>query len=656
MILTCLTLLGYCLFLCRYTRWPMEAIPFCVISIAIVSLYVFTYLGMLQIGSYAFLGVGGLLLTFSPLYLPKKLELIFSKYFTPGLCCFIFYLIAFGILTKHAVVVGSDDYGKWMDLAKYLYFRHDFLYGYVISHTEYPPGGSLLCYLFLKLGDYSEAKLFFAQLCLILSPVVILFNNNGWNHWFRTFSISFAIILALIICFEVPMGFVTTLMMDNPVGLFFGGILASYFLLNKNQHRSLYLSLPIMAMCLFRPMMSPFILSIAIIIFSNELFFNKEDKKLLRLLSLFAAIVVMPSLILISWHHHINIINSKEAWNLPNFKIALLNKFFTVDAQHVYHSIKIFAIACLKLMWIPALFFLLISMCLLQKTISKFEKKRLLFNHTLLLLGLVAYGIFSLLFFLYFFQPMDDNIIEISYHRFLLIYLLGWFLVIVANLIQLSPLAIVNYSAKLSLAWQRFPIKLFILDKPFSYYLTKSPFKFQHLIAIIVILSFHIHLANQYQHHYRRFYHDKVGWEYVRNVTAKNFAVTINQILHKDAKIGILRDATNPLLSLVFLPSVCYELIPRYTYVFYSPYLPMQTLAPELKDLDYILLMNVNNEFWKQHKNYFTKDEIHRKKAAFCSDEAINAYQCDVPITLYKIARKGDTFKFIKMFETTVVL
>ncbi|CAN5276260.1 hypothetical protein BH10PSE19_BH10PSE19_17160 [soil metagenome] len=633
-ILASLSLFGYVFFLRRFLRWPIEAIPLFVVSMVIVLNYAFAYAGILKPACVSMLALGGTLFLLSPLYLPKKPAELFANYFTPGFIIFIFFIIVFGMMAQTLVVfTGWDEISRWLPMAKLTYLHHNFdLYNYAQIQNEYPPGGALFYYYFLTFSAYSEGLIAYAQLFLVLSPLIIFLRKYNWENWENAVIFFTAILLLLIFALEIKLGPTATIYMDGVSGLFFGGILAAYFLMTSERNLWIYLLPPSMALVLFKPMLFPFILIITTVILCDQFLVRKQNKKNLKVVLLFSGITLLPLAILKTWFYYLH--NAAHpivsTWNLKTLLLAVWHGNTALNAVQ-FHSVMT---KYLHSLVEPTVFLLLIVVTVvsLYKFSDRLNRKRLVYAHSLLLGGYIAYLGLLLLLYLYAMSPYIAVKLN-SFERFMEIYYLGWFLLVLAHA--------VSFNEKFHVL-QVFPKKI-------------------KLIAIYAIMVFLCIYTVIYEYS-----HNVLGFEAKRNKDylrhqIKEMAVPINALLNSNAKIGIIwkydGDNVNPNL-------LGYELLPR-------PFITMQEnysaaiFEAYLKQIDYLLVTYVPDSFWNQYQLYFKKGKgTVLNTGTFCiSDNVLQVIQSygkirttpcrlhQVPFYLYKVISKDNTLSLVNVLE-----
>src|SRR3990167_1465986 len=423
-ILVCLSLLGYCFALRRFSSFPIEYTPFFIISTCITLLYIFAYNDCLKIGTDALLCFGGLFLIFSPLFFMLDKKQLAEKYFTPGFVFSIAVIALFLFLSHGVHFAGWDEFTHWGPHDKLVYFNNGFINASDITiHKSYPLGGALFHYLFFRLAGFSEGTAYVAQCLLIMAPLSIFVSGYTWSSWKKVF-IFYAIALCVLLALQVKIGPVDSLYMDSAVGIFFGMSIVSFLHSNKSISAILYLIPAIAAMTIFKQKLMPFVILITITVLIINLlegnFFHNAYKKLIAIALLPIASLNMTH----SWHHYLSRIHAQVEWKL-RISYSTLHDAFFAPAGSIPHTIIMNYCHAL----VPVSFFL--SVILLINIITSYLKKQksvFYVVHTILFFGLLLYLFGLLLMYLFSFTTFE-GIEHASMDRYLHIYYLGWGLV-----------------------------------------------------------------------------------------------------------------------------------------------------------------------------------------------------------------------------------
>lgn len=600
-LVTTLSLLGFCFFIRRFIRWPIEATPFFVISMIVVVCYLLAYQHLLQLGSILLIALGGSLFITSPLYLPKQASVLCKDYFTPGLLIYFFYIISFGYLAQHyAFFNDPDDFYRWIPHAKLMHFHHGFLSQYDIAlNRDYPPGGSLLHYYFLRLSQFSLGGVYYSQLFFLFSPIVILLRKFQWSNWYDAFILSIAFIGLSIFYYEVPLGVEGTALMDYPVGITFGGIVASYFLMSKERLLWLYLMLPLVALMVFRPVLYPFIVLIGTVIFCDQYLLRKQQNKqdLIAYKAIIIALIIIPFLFWKSWAHYMNRFNI--SWSLGILIDSVVHKTFHLETSKFPHVISLFLNSTIKEVGYAILMLVLVAI-LTWRMHDKQLKLRIWCMQILLFFGF--FGFLTMLLIFYLFQmPTGMALIISSYTRFANTYAMGWLIILLATATQFSWPRLAKYSQ------QAFSLAKHITG----------------VLLVIYLYQFNINKYNEINHYIKA----EMGLHY-NDISFSNAAKPIINKLKPDAKVGIISDEVITMTA-ALLPVSPHIIIPTDT---------SNVLVEQIKKFDYLIIFT--DDKLNNLKKYLASNNKPISSVTLCQQPGEN--QCQLEQKKYVYLYKTD--------------
>ena len=118
-----LSLLGYCFLLKRFTKWPIECLPFLAISACIVILYIAAYAHFLPVAANVIL-IGGL---FSLFVLYQARHQLWAEYLTPGFVIPLLFVVLFLLLTHGTHFSQWDEFTHWGPHAKLVLYHNGFI-------------------------------------------------------------------------------------------------------------------------------------------------------------------------------------------------------------------------------------------------------------------------------------------------------------------------------------------------------------------------------------------------------------------------------------------------------------------------------------------------------------------------------------------------
>lgn len=424
-IIVCLSLLGYCLALTRFSKWPVEYTPFFVISTVITLLYCFAYWGVLKSGADAILILGSLLFLASPIFLLQQKNQLWEKYFTPGSIISIGFLGLFALLAYHAHFSKWDEFTQWGPHSKLIFYHNGFFTKSDVTVLKsYPPGSALFQYLFFCVSSYSEGTAYVAQCILMMAPLSILIHKYKWQSWQKAL-IAYASVLLVFLLLHVEIGPNESLYMDDAVGIYFGMSMVAYFASQKNTGVILYLIPTIATLSLLKTKLYPLTLMALFVILIDQLIVNRKNI-ILKMLALIT-LPITVYLITHSWHHYLSTIDTPLARQLHLTFTQIKNTFFAPTGSFS-HAVIINYFKGLKLaiLFLVSIFSLNIITFFLYQ--NKSQKVTLAAACITLLLGFIAFTFGLLLMYLFTFTPYEA-VNHASMSRYLNIYYIGWSLV-----------------------------------------------------------------------------------------------------------------------------------------------------------------------------------------------------------------------------------
>ena len=606
-VVVSLTLLGYCLAIRRFLRWPIEATPFFIVSCTIVLFYIFAYINILQPASLIFILLGGLCLITAPFYLPHQRSILFSDYFTPGLCLFIFYIIIFGILEHNQMLVSWDDITTWLPNAKFVYTYHGFLHA-ASPTTNYPPGSALFYYLFLRIGGFSEGRLLFAHLFLLFSPWIILLRQYNWSTINRAITLSLFII-TISLLFKAAIGPSAELLMDSSTGLFFGGILVSYYIMLKDRGCWLYLAIAAMALVLLRPMVAPFVAILAMIIVCDQLYQIKNNQAKLLPALLFTGIWLLPILVAYSWLYFLK--------NTGVFNLWSFNKLYSAIAIPSSYKIHLIFFNNLTSFIMPVVFYLIALLLIYyihHAATNQSNKKRILIANSLLSIGYFGYIASLLLVYFFLMPPQVANTLN-AFPRFMCTYYLGWSLILLAQL-------------------------LYLTDKPILAKIENLPNKLKYLIPLSFAILLSLYISIYYYINHVGFL-QKNSRAYEREAIKQ--LVHPIQVVTKNSSIYVIWTGSYELM----MTMINDELIPQKTYLSEGIFTSKAQFTKQISQFDYLLLAHVDQKFWQDYATFFQGTKrLPFTSITLCANTdftAFNTKGCTIqtsPVYLYKVIKQ----------------
>lgn len=172
-----ITLLINCI---KYIK-PSES-PLIACSLIIIYIYIFSLIGLLEIGAWSVMVLGLISLPISIIIKRKELKVFLHSLINPGYLLFIFILIILYPICRPIVTGAWDEYSHWA-----LVVRNMLLTGHLpqldgaVTYLSYPPATSLFQYLFMKISTGVEGMMYYAQAILIASCLSMLLKGQSFK-------------------------------------------------------------------------------------------------------------------------------------------------------------------------------------------------------------------------------------------------------------------------------------------------------------------------------------------------------------------------------------------------------------------------------------------------------------------------------------------
>ena len=566
-VLTCLSLLGYCIALRHLSKWPITVAPFFIISSIITLLYIFAYLDFLKTGTSIILIVGGFLLLCAPFFLWKEKKVFWETNATPGFVINLGFIALFLTLARYAHFSYWDEFAQWGPHTKLVYFHNGLIRASDITvHKAYPLGGALFQYLFFRLSGFSEGVAYVAQCLLTMAPLMILFTRYRWAEWRHVF-IFYTVTLVALFLLKIKMGPDDTLYMDGVVSIYVGMMLVAYLSSEKRAADIFYL-IPMSAVLVtFKMKLLPFVLLVSVVILIDQCFLHREKcwPRCLAIASLPISAILMTT----SWHHYLHTIQVPSEWALrPVF--SPLTETQPIIINHYFHAL------------IPAMIFIVLILMVTGFIYIRYQnmlqKRTLIIIQTTMLIGFIAYISGILLLYLFSFSPYEATR-HLSMYRYLHIYEIAWLLV-------------TGY---------------FLLNALKSY-----NFQFSKHVSNVFIISIFVGTI-LYLSGFYFFHHQRADSKIITKIAG---VVSAKTSVH--AKIFAVWQHSQGLKHAI----LAYALIPRTLNLdctsFGKPYdakdvwtcqKTPQQFSTELHGFDFLLLAHTDSKFWRQYQSVLPKQK-----------------------------------------------
>lgn len=138
---------------------------------------------------------------------------------------FLILALIFWLLHGHSQFFFYDEYAHWGVFLRDMLADNGFWGAQTNSmHPRYLPGPTLFQYLFSTFLDATDGIAYFAQFCLLIAPLLILWEGLKWSQigWMAG-----VLALCLVVLFDFGHG-ITSLYVDHVLGTWFVGTLLCY--------------------------------------------------------------------------------------------------------------------------------------------------------------------------------------------------------------------------------------------------------------------------------------------------------------------------------------------------------------------------------------------------------------------------------------------
>ncbi len=455
------SLLGFCIAIHHYWKWPVETTPFFMTSSMMASLYFGAVLDVLTFTANIIF-VSGILLLAWMLYLCLyKSNAENKRLIGWELAIFSVVCILLWFKVGNAIVTSNDDFAHWALTAKDMYLTHSLVAadGYV-NFKDYPPGTALFQNLFFYINDiylpigFEEGSAFFAQTVLLIAAILPLITIT------RAFDkkVIFFVIGTLIFGFFTFGPGLRSLNVDHVLSAYFGMALASWWLFGRDLQAILRIVPVIICLPIIKAtgLFLSVLLVIILIIYQVYLHFSKSIDKGAHLDTWlrWGALLTMLILIFItqgSWKAHVTDIHGKQTFP-TNTSIADVQRSLigvTTDKENQIKESFVDKLKPFRLIFredgsvrfefqrtaFSILALLLLSIYAIRCS-SATERRKTSLLLIGVMLGFSAYMLGLLLLYLFSFGDYEAAYLA-SFKRYTAIYLLAWVFVLLAVFLQM---------------------------------------------------------------------------------------------------------------------------------------------------------------------------------------------------------------------------
>lgn len=475
MILGTLEALAFAIAFSSFLRIPLGAGFLLYPSAVILCLYVADFFGVLQLASQFihFTTVLFFLAWFCKVWLScdwRSVQRHLPRYFLVGTLC-AFAMVQAALFCSTREFYSWDEFSHWGTIIRLIYEADTFHFApNPLYFQDYPPGLALFSYHFLQVSEYSEANAYYsyALLMFCFSASIVQLSIK------RTVLGSVLAIIIIWLSAEILGPGWASLLIDHMLAFFFGGIVATYYLVRVDRGSILIFPVYLAAFVLTKQAAFSFAMLASAIIVADWMLSrfhrtNGEGRGLnakiwLSSAGLMATLSGAALFTAQSWKHYVEAAGLQVGWgtysptsHIGHFldccesarEIAVGNKFFAAffnaaESQQTSGSILEFGWQALKdgewagLIWVlfsprlltdtPGIAMAALSLASLSLVLisrNRIDRLRSASFSALMILGGIGYTMSLLMTYLYAFSEYEAVMLA-SFNRFFSVYLLAW--------------------------------------------------------------------------------------------------------------------------------------------------------------------------------------------------------------------------------------
>lgn len=463
------------LFVRRFEVSPYVA-PLCALGSIVTCLYLSDFLSLMRIAAIVLLVCGNLAFARYSIEQFRSGQPVSTRHLVL-LSILLSGLLSLYSLNMQTAFTNWDEFSHWGTFAKLVASEHTFhLKQKLIRYyfEDYPPGTALLSYFFLQGTGYSESIIYFSYSLILVAGCLPTIGLAMAGSYVRGFV---AIIACYLLVIVLGQGWSSALI-DQVVGILFGGVICGYWLLRDAPSRRFLVLVPVLCfLVLSKQSGASFCLLATGLIAVDRLCVMRSEKTLVSkgmVLLPVLPIWLVPRLIQSSWTWHVNNQGLTKTFSAANLgesfgkfakccytdrELATTANFFHVTmgtpaiepstpGSFLHVAIEqIFRSDVLRSLWHASMSTpgkLFIFLCILL-VVSLFVCKpalrgRLALFNAALMAACAAYVLTLLVYYLYVFSEYEGRALA-SYARFLNTYYLAAALFAVGVLLSRSDVA-----------------------------------------------------------------------------------------------------------------------------------------------------------------------------------------------------------------------
>jgi hypothetical protein len=468
---------GLAWFYVKRFAMPSCVAPLCAIGSIVTCLYVSDFFSLMRIAGIALLVCGDTIFAYYFFRSVKdggvleKRRLVLSAVLISG-------LLGLYYLNRNAAFIQWDEFSHWGTFTKMVESEHTFhLKEKLIRYyfEDYPPGTALLSYFFLQTTGYQESVVFFAYSLILMAGCLPTIGMALGVSYFRG-------LLAIIACYLLVIVFGqgwSSALIDQIVGILFGGVICGYWLLRNAPPLRLLVLVPVLCfLVLSKQSGASFSLLATVLILIDRLWVMRLEtgwQSKIVVVSPVVALWIVPRLIQASWTRRVigeGLTQTFSAANLSDAfsklarcchtdrELATMASFFKgltgmpeahqATPGNLFHIVfdQLFRVETLTSIWMaagPAHIKILVLLCALLILAMflhpRVQRGRLaLFSIAFVGAGF-AYVLSLLVYYLYVFSEYEGRAIT-SHDRFINTYFLALSLFTIAALLTVPAVTL----------------------------------------------------------------------------------------------------------------------------------------------------------------------------------------------------------------------
>ncbi len=329
-----LPILGVVLLLRRLGRLTDSMAILNAVSALILLLYIGALLGFMRHTAFSLTGIGLLLL----IYELRNLKRLGEFPLTTPILLFIFIPVIYWLIHSESRPLFWDEYSHWGIYIQEMVSTHQlWTIETNAAHPDYPPGNALWQYFFTLIPGYNEGIVYLAQFVLLITPLLVLFENICRKQllWIPA-------IMALLALGLSNFGHgIVSLYADHIIGVWYAGILLQGLQSHPGHPKVMgLLSMPLAVLLLIKDAGIPLVASAMAFLFLLLAYRHLREKGWIlpkrTLILVILVLVGLPLLVHFSWQLNrksVGVMASGEGTGIIKILLTEKSKFTNQELQ-----------------------------------------------------------------------------------------------------------------------------------------------------------------------------------------------------------------------------------------------------------------------------------------------------------------------------------